>query len=249
MNDNCYDRALKAAVEKDRCGNAEKLILVGATNIDEVMRLAKQVDIKLMLLMVKAVLEDDHHLIIEIKKMSGKGFKGSKTPSEQSGETLPHSADADHTRNSKYEILCSEEMTKHIVTGGRLRTRAPIKLAIKLKKPSIILDELLSITNIDFDAGSVGWSNLNLPELDIKWITNLSKHMMIKQLNLSQNQLSVLPISITSHLRRCTKIDLHQNSIKYVPTSILELPVITELNLSLNRISELPNVSWSASLV
>ena len=249
MNANCYDRALKAAVEKDRCGNAEKLILVGATNIDEVMKSAKQVDIRLMLLMVKAVLEDDHQLIMEIKRMTGKGFKGSKTPSEQSGETLPHSADADHTRNSNYDILCSEEMTKHIITGGRLRTRVPIKLAIKLKKPSIILDELLSITNIDFDAGSIGWSNLNLSELDIKWITNLPKHMMIKQLNLSQNQLSVLPISVTSHLRRCTKLDLHQNNIKYVPTSILELPMIKELNLSLNRISELPNVSWSASLV
>ena len=250
LKDDCYNRALKAAVEKDRCSNAEKLILVGATNIDEVMKLAKQVDIKLMLLMVKTILQDDHQLIMEIKRMSGKGFKGSKIPSEQSGETLSHSADADHTRNSKYEILCSEEMIKHIVIiGGRLRTRAPIKLAIKLKKPSIILDELLSITNIDFDAGSVGWSNLNLSELDIKWITNLPKHMMIKQLNLSQNQLSVLPISITSHLRKCTKLDLHQNNIKYVPASILELPLIKELNLSYNKIFELPNVLWSASLL
>ena len=243
---NCYNRALKAAVENDRCGNAEKLILVGATNIDEVMKLAKQVDIKLMLLMVKAVLEDDHQLIMKIKEMSG---KGSKTSSEQSGEALRHSVDADHTRNPNYDILCSEEMTKHIVTGGRLRTRAPIKLAIKLKKPSIILDDLLSITNIDFDAGSIGWSNLSLSELDIKWISNLPEYMMIKQLNLSQNQLSVLPISITSHLRKCTKLDLHQNNIKHVPASILELPLIKQLNLSYNKITELPKVLWSASLV
>ena len=54
LNDDCYDRALKAAVENDRCGNAEKLILVGSTNIDEAMKLAKQVDIKLMLLMVSS---------------------------------------------------------------------------------------------------------------------------------------------------------------------------------------------------
>ena len=246
LNDDCYNRALKAAVEKDRCGNAEKLILVGATNIDEAMKLAKQVDIKLMLLMVKAVLEDDHQLITEIKMMSG---KRSKTSSEQSSETLPHSVDGDHTRNLNCDILCSEEVTKHIITGGRLRTRVPIKLAIKLKKPGIILDDLLSITNIDFVASSIGWSNLNLSELDIKWISNLTKHMVVKQLSLSQNQLSVLPISTTSHLRKCTKLDLHQNNIENIPASILELPMIKELNLSLNKISELPSVSWSASLV
>ena len=233
----------------DRCGNAEKLILVGATNIDDAMKLAKQVDIKLMLLMVKAILEDDHHLITEIKMMSGKGSKRSKTSSEQSGETLSHSVDVDHTRNPNYDILHSEEIAEHIVTGGRLRTRVPIKLAIKLKKSSIILDDLLSITNINFVAGSIGWSNLNISELDIKWISNLPKHMVVKQLSLSQNQLSILPISITSHLRKCTKLDLHQNNIEYIPASILELPIIKELNLSLNKISELPSVSWSASLV
>ena len=218
---------------------------MGATNIDEVMKLAKQVDIKLMLLMVKAVLENERQLIVEIKEMSE---KGSKASSQQSGEALRHSVDANHIRNPNYDILFSEEITKHI-TGGRLRTRAPIKLAIKLKKPGIILDDLLSITNIDFDAGSIGWSNLSLSELDIKWISNLPEYMMIKQLNLSQNLLSALPISITSHLRKCTKLDLQQNNIKYVPASILELPLIKQLNLSYNKITELPKVLWSASLV
>ena len=66
--------------------------------------------------------------------------------------------------------------------------------------------------------------------------------------HLSQNQLSVLPISIMSYLRKCTKLDLHQNNIKYVPASILELPLIKEY-LSYNKIFELPNVLWSASLL
>ena len=247
LKDDCYNRALKTAVEKDRCANAEKLILVGATNIDEAMESAKQVDIKLMLLMVKAVSEDKLQPIMEIKMISGKRFKESKTLSEQSGETLPRSADANHTSNPDYGII-SEEMTKHIIDGGRLRTRVPIKLAIKLKKPRII-DELLSITNIDYDAGSVGWSNLNLTELEVKWIKNLLKDMVIKQLNLSQNQLSILRINIPSDLKKCTKLELHYNNIKDVPPSILELPLIKELNLSHNKISELPKALWSASLV
>ena len=223
-----------AAVENDRCANAEKMIIVGAANIDEVMRSAKQADIKLMLLMAKAVLEDDYQLITEIKEMARKGNKTS--------------TDADHVINPNYDMLNSEEMKTHI-NGGKMKTRAPIKLSIKLKKPKVILNELLSITNIGVDVGSIGWNNLNLPELDIEWIRNLPKCMVIKHLNLSQNQLSSLSISITSQLRNCVKLDLHQNDIRYVPTSILELPVIKELNLSNNKITELPNVLWSASLI
>ena len=246
---NCYDKALKAAVENDRCANAEKLILAGATNIDEALETAKQVEIKFMLLLVKAVLKDDNQLIMEIKRISGKKFKENKIPAEMPGGTLPHSADSDETKNPKYTFLYSEEMTKHIITGGRLRTRVPIRLAIKFKKPSIILDELLSITNIDFGAGSVGWSNLNLTEVDIKWIKKLPEYMVIKQLNLSQNQLSTLRMNVAFHLKKCTKLELHYNYLKDIPTSILDLPLIKELNVSHNEISELPNVLWSPSLV
>ena len=245
LNDDCYNEALKVAVEKDRCPNAEKLILAGATNIDEVMEAAKKVGVKLMLLMVKAVLEEDHQQIIEIKNISEKAFKGNETPLEQSNASLQHSEDSDHTGNP---TLYSEEMTEHIV-GGRLRTRVPIKLALKLNKPRRILDELLLITNINYNAGSVGWSNLSLTELDINWIKNLPKHMVIKQLSVSQNQLSTLPISIASQLRKCTKLDLHKNNIIHIPASILELPLIKELDFSHNKISELPNVLWSSSLV
>ena len=240
LSSDCFNRALKSAIEKDKCANAEKLILAGATNVDEVIELTKSVEAKLMLLMVKAVLEDDNQLTIEVKNISKREtvFKQSDGRSE----------DPEHAKNPKYGILYSEEMTRHIVIG-RVRTSIPIKLAIKLKKPSRILDELLSVTNINFDAGSVGWSNLSLTELDIKWIRSLPRNMVIKQLNLSQNELSMLPISVTSHLRNCTKLDLHQNNMTYIPASVLELPLIRELNLSHNRISRLPNVLWSASLV
>ena len=242
LSSDCYNRALKAAVEKDRCANAEKLILAGATNIGEVIELAKSVEAKLMLLMVKAVLEDDTQLIVEIKNIMAK----RETAVNQSDG---HPEDPEHVRDPKYDDLYSEEMIRHI-TIGRVRTRVPIKLTIKLNKTNGILDELLSVTNINFDVGSVGWSNLSLTELDIKCIRNrLPQHMVVKRLNLSQNRLSILPISVASHLRNCTKLDLHQNNMTHVPASVLELPMIRELNLSHNKIPELPNVLWSASLV
>ena len=243
LNNDCYNRALKAAIEKDKCANAEKLILAGATNVDEVMELAKSVDAKLMLLMVKALKEDDNQLIIEIKNISKRETNNSVFKQSEG-----HSEGPEYARNPKYGILYSEEMMRHIAIG-RMRTKVSIKLAIKLNKPSRILEELLSITNVNFDAGSVGWSNLSLTELDIKWIRNLPKNMTITQLNLSQNELTVLPINVTSYLRNCTKLNLHQNNMTYVPASILGLPMIRELNLSHNKISELPNVLWSASLV
>jgi len=242
LTDDCYDKALKAAVEKCRHTNAEKLIVVGARNIDEAMELAKQIDIKLMLIMVKTVLNNDHQLIMEIKNIS----KGNNQPSKQSDEILSHSEDADHARNPKYDIY-SHEMVEYI-TNGKLRTRVPIKLAIMQNKVDKILDELLLLTNISIANGSVGWSNLSLTELDIKWISNLSQLMVIKQLNLSKNQLSVLPIRIASYLRKCTRLHLQRNNMDSIPAEILELPLIKELNLSQNKISQLPNVSWSASL-
>ena len=235
VNSDCYDKALKVAVKKDKFVNAEKLILMGATNIDEVMGLAKQVDIKLMLLMVKAVLGDDHQIIMEIKSIS-ENCNENETSFQES---------FDHARNP---ILYSKEMAEHI-TGGRLRTRVPIKLAIKLNKFSRVLCELLSITNINFDSGNVEWCNLNLTKLNAEWIDNLPKHMLIQQIRLSQNQLKKLPVSIASHLRNCMKIDLQHNNIEYVPASILELPMIKELNLSHNKISNLYKVLWSASLI
>ena len=241
LNNDCYDKALKAAVEKSRCVNAEKLILLGAKNIGEVIESAKRVDVKLMLLMVKAVLEDDHYLLKEIKNIT---FTVTKTPTDQSNGTLPQSG---HSRNPRYATLYSDEMIEYIA-NGRLRTRVLVKLAIKQDKSSKILYELLLMTNVNVDTGSVGWSNLHLTELDVSWIMNLPEHMVITQLNLSQNRLSILPISIASHIGKCTKLDLHQNSIKCIPASILELPLIKELNLSRNKISELPNVLWSASL-
>ena len=199
-----------------------------------------------MLLIVKAVLEDDYHLINEIRNIFGKVLKRNEVSLEQSDETLPlHSAVCDHPACA---ILYTELMTEHIV-GGRLRTGVSIKLAIKLNKPRRMLDELLLITNIYFKAGNVGWSSLNLTELDIKWIKNLPRQMVIKQLDLSQNQLSTLPISIASHLRKCTKLDLHHNNMTNISLFILQLPLLKDLNLSHNKISELPNMSWSASLI
>ena len=85
----------------------------------------------------------------------------------------------------------------------------------------------MSITNIEFDAHSIRWSNLHLTKLDMKWSRNISKYLVIKQLNLSQNLLSVLHINLASHLKRCTKFSLHYNSLIKIPTSILEYDRLT----------------------
>jgi len=127
LTDDCYDKALKAAVEKGRCTNAEKLIVIGARNIDEAMELAKQIDIKLMLIMVKAVLDNNHQLIMEIKNIS----RGNKQPSKQSDETVSYSEDLDHTRNPKYDIH-SHEMIEHI-TNGKLRMYVIFWISCEIK--------------------------------------------------------------------------------------------------------------------
>ena len=95
LDGDCYDEALKIAVEKNRRINAERLILAGAKNIDKILELAKQVDIKLMLLMVKAVLKDDYQFIVEIQKIKANKFFGE---------------DSENPRNpADFEILNSKK--------------------------------------------------------------------------------------------------------------------------------------------
>ena len=58
--DDCYNLALKVAVKNN---NTETFIMMGETNIDKAIEKAKRADIKLMLFMVRAVLNNDDQQI------------------------------------------------------------------------------------------------------------------------------------------------------------------------------------------
>ena len=252
VEDDCYERALQAAVEIGSCNNAEKLILGGAGNIEEVMKHSKQVDIALMLLMVKTAKENNHKFlqalfnnpeseeVLKYFVKSNTPTHGIKAPNKFPEETVL----VDNNLEAKY-VISPDKIREH-VDGRKMRTKVPIKIASKSRHKKV-LDELILRTNIDIDSGSVGWSGLSLSEVDIKWLQRVL--LVIKYLDLSQNQLVALPTDIAVYLKKCTKLHLHKNNITEITRSILELPFIQEVDLSFNKLSSLPNVSWSASLV
>ena len=254
LEDHCYERALKVAVVKNNCTNAEKLIFVGAENIEEVMKCSERVDIALMLLMIKAAKENNYKLLRTLLKnpASEEITKYFTLPENEqpSNEAVAVVSDEIVPVVDGSEVKCTlspDKIVKH-VSEEKMRTKVPIKIALKLNHNKV-LDELLFITNIDADNGSVGWNDLSLTEVEIKWLRKVS--IVIKHLDISQNQLNCLPAvpALASCLKRCTKLDLHRNNIREIPPSILELPCIKEIDLSYNKLSSLPNISWSDSLI
>ena len=245
LEEYCYEKALQAAVEKGKCTNAEKLILAGANYfiIEEVMKHSQRVDIALMLLMVQAADENNHTFLQLLfsdpeSELVLKYFVGPNTPTHESEEIEPVGSPV-----VKY-IISPDKIREH-VDGGKMRTKVSIKIVVRYEQREVLDDQLLLKTNIDNE--SVGWSDLHLSEVEIKWLQRVS--VVIKQFDISENHLVHIPTNIAVYLKRCTKLYLQNNDITEVPGSILALPFIQELELSFNNLSSLPNVSWSASLV
>ena len=225
MEDDCINKALLAAVESGSPSNAGKLILRGATNIDTALaksRKEKQYAVTAALLIIKAAIENDRILVL---KLYGENVHGdTKIPL---------------TEEDNLEEL------QAAVAGGNIRTVVPIEIS-RRNNASAVREELLLRTDVDKDSGVVLWFGLRLTQLEISW---LRKIYWVKKLRLARNEFSSLPPEMGSYLKQCTKLDLQWNRIREIPSCLLELPSINELNLSHNDIIDIPDVpEWSASL-
>ena len=225
LEDDCINNALLAAVESGSPSNACKLILHGATNIDDALaksRKEKQYAVTAALLINKAAIENDRILVL---KLYGENVQGdTKIPL---------------TEEDNLEEL------QATVAGGNIRTVVPIEIS-RRNNASAVREELLLRTDVDKDSGVVLWFGLRLTQLEISW---LKKIYWVKKLRLARNEFSSLPPEMGSYLKQCTKLDLQWNRIREIPSCLLELPSINELNLSHNDIIDIPDVpEWSASL-
>ena len=69
LEDQCLDRALRAAVRNDNHFNVGKLMVKGATNAEECLEMAKNDKkhyARAMLLLIKAARENDKDLILKL---------------------------------------------------------------------------------------------------------------------------------------------------------------------------------------
>ena len=225
LEDNCINQALLAAVESGSPSNAGKLILRGATNINEALkksRKEKQYAVTAALLIIKAAVENDKILVL---KLYGENVQGdTKIPLTEEDDLAALQA---------------------AVATNNIRTVVPIEIS-RRNNAGAVREELLLRTDVDKDSGEVLWFCLRLTQLEISW---LRKIYWVKKLRLAQNEFTSLPPEMGSYLKQCTKLDLHGNRIREIPQCLLELPSIKELNLSHNDLIDIPDVpEWSASL-
>ena len=223
LESNCINRALLAAVHSGNSNNVGKLILRGAANIEEALEESKKLHkhvVTATLLIIKAALVNDIGLI---KTLYGE------------------------ERSSKYNDLLGTDF-EHICNAARhaVQTVVPIEIA-RRTSATTVREALLLKTDIQVDKGVVSWHGLQLLQLEISW---LKKIEWVKTLRLPRNDFSVLPAEIGNYLKNCTVLSLQWNKLKEIPYCLLQLPCITELNLSHNLLGELPEVpEWPFSLV
>ena len=263
LESDCLTRALIAAVKKGNHFNIGKLVIKGATNIDEALELSKQMRqhaARAMLLLVKAAMSNDRNLVLKLFGETGGG---------------PPSTGLD----------CSDEgfaEVQKVVMTGKVSTVVPIEIAHRSNHPSM-REELLLRTDVNQKEGTVYWHGLRLLSLDLGW---LRKIQWVKRLRLARNGFKSLPNEMGVYLRQvsilivdafCThththythththtlhtlhsatssfcqvvKLDLQFNELVSIPRNILELPSLSELNLSNNKLLELPELQeWSSTL-
>ena len=222
LEDDCINQALLVAVENGSCSNVGKLILRGATNIDQALeesRRLQQILVTASLLVIKAAMKNDQTLVL---KLYGE-------PTQETGTLI---------EDNLIEL-------QNIVRNDGVKSVVPIEIA-RRKNSSDVREELLLRTDVDKERGTVLWFGLHLVKIEISW---LRKIHWVQELKLARNELTSLPPEMGNYLKQCTKLDLQRNRIREIPQCILELPSIIELNFCHNNLVDIPNIpEWSASL-
>ena len=226
LEDNCLDHALIAAVRNGNLSNIGKVILRGASHIDEALaegrRLLKH-DVTALLLIIEAAIANDLNVVL---KLYGVDIQGVDT---------------------EVKLTESDDLAElqHIVCSQTFQTVVPIEMARRCRSFAV-RDELLLRTDVDKENGTVNWHGLRLTQLETSWLERID---WVKILTLVRNDLTSLPPEMGNYLTQCTKIDLQCNKLCEIPHCLLELPCIVELNLSRNCIEMIPDVpKWSAAL-
>jgi len=149
--------------------------------------------------------------------------------------------------SSKYDDLFRPDFEQiHKAAKLAVKTVVPIEIT-RRTFVTTVHEALLLKTDVLVDEGTVSWHGLQLLQLEISW---LKKIEWVKIFRLARNELSTLPAEIGNYLKNCTILSLQCNKLREIPCCLLQLPCITELNLSFNMIAELPDVpEWPFSLL
>ena len=176
LEPDCLPRALLAAVMTGNHSIIGKLVIKGAANIEEALRLAtteKKHQTCAMLLLVMAAMNNDHSIVLKLF-----------------GEPVPNQKGREISEEGLQEV-------QTVVRTGKVSTVIPMEIA-QHKQSRAVREELLLRTDVNQLDGSVLWHGLQLKELEVAW---LRKIQWVKRLHLARNGFKTLPVEIGSCLR------------------------------------------------
>ena len=223
LEKNCIDYALIAAVESGNHGVVGKLILRGASNIDEALkesRRLKRHKVTAVLLLIKVAMKNDRIFML---KIYGENLYGLPT-------MIPLAEEDDPAMLQ--QAVCSDPM-------------ALIEIS-KRSSAFLVREELILRMHAD-SLKFISWSGLYLTQLDISLLRKLQN---AKKIELCNNEFTSFPQEIGGYLKQCTVLDMQWNKLYEIPSCLLQLPSLNTLNLSHNNLGNIPDaLEWSASLV
>ena len=226
LEQTCLQTTLMVAVEKNNTVNVGKIILLDHESLDINAALIHAMEVQshavcALLLLVKAVLDDDVNLVATLY-----------------GASIPNYSNP-LTHNPELPAIQLAIQEKQVTTA------VPIEIA-RREKQVAVREELLLRTGPNRAEGIVLWYYLHLTELEVSWLKRIH---WVKKLHLAQNDFQTLPPQMGNYLKHVTKINLKFNLLREIPRCLLELPCIKDLDLSYNKLQEIPEVhEWATSL-
>ena len=198
LEPDCLKRALRAAVLNDNPINVGKLIVKGADNIDECLKLSKdnrKPHARAMLLLVKSARDGNCILVLKLFNLPSPGLQDAH---EYEDEGFPD--------------------VQMAVINGNVSTAIPIEIARRYNNAAV-REELLLRTDVNQEQGSVDWHGLKLRGLDISW---LRKIHWVKKLSLARNGFRQLPNEITTYLKQVHLVLLYSKERQSVQLEYLQ---------------------------
>lgn len=187
LESDCLTRALMAAVKTGNHVNVGKLIVKGAPNIAEALRLSvemKKHQTTAVLLLATAAIQGNRN---QIRVLFG---EVADVLLMLDDEEVP-AEDVEHI--------------KAAVISGKVSTVVPIEMA-HCHQQNAVLEELLLHTDVNEKQGSVYWHGLRLLYLDVSWI---SKVYWVKHFRLDRNGLKSMPTEVEHYLNQVRQVILN----------------------------------------
>ena len=211
------DRAL---LEASMAGNYKivlKLIEAGASNFVECIKTAPRLNhIIAYLRLCQAAQEDDRRTI----------------------QMLLEHDESDIVNHSLYsQMVKYRQVLMPLLDNGKLSVGTPIRVALKASNVLAAGNILLRFSKHP-SSGIVDWHGLDLEAIPGEWIKAI-EYPILSFISFSFNKLKQVPFELAK-FKTIVKLQLASNQLTFVPSEILELPCMEGLDLSFNMIASLP---------